>query len=126
MSSKEIVKKFNKITQELLYDMSPIVGQKYHYKFKLIIKCNSILPIKKFKVNVLKFKKYIIEKNPAYFLDENLIIEEIKDLNDREYYLNEYNYLKNIYLNIDDNSKDNFWDILHALTYLCETYHYNN
>lgn len=125
MSSKEIVKKFNKITQELLYDMSPIVGSSYHKKFKLIIKCNSILPIKKFKVNVLKFKKYIVEKNPEYFLNENIIMEEIKDYNDKDYYLNEYYYLKNIYSNIDDNSKDNFWDILHVLVYLCETYHKN-
>ena len=123
MSSKEIVKKFNKITQELLYDMSSIVGTSYHKKFKLIIKCNSILPIKKFKVNVLKFKKYIIEKNPEYFLNEDIIMEEIKDYNDKDYYLDEYYYLKNIYSNIDDNSKDNFWDILHVLVYLCESYH---
>ena len=123
--SESVIYQFNNITRDLLSDMREIVGLSYYIKFNLITKINNTLPIKKFKLNVLKFKKYILEKNPEYFLNENIIKNELNNINDedKEYYLNEYNYLRNIFLQIDDKSRDNLWDILIALTYLCENYH---
>ena len=125
MLQKEIIKKFNDITKDLLNDMKDIIGSSYSFKFNMISRVNSSLPIQKFNVNVLKFKKYILEKNPEYFTNESIIINELKDFSDseREYYMNEYYYLKNIYENIDNQSKENLWDILIVLTYLCESYH---
>ena len=127
MLQKEIIKKFNDITKDLLNDMKGIIGSSYSFKFNMISRVNSSLPIQKFNVNVLKFKKYILEKNPEYFTNESIIINELKDFsdNEKEYYMNEYYYLKNIYENIDNQSKDNLWDILIVLTYLCENYHNN-
>jgi len=127
MSKKEIVVKFNNITKDLLNDMKKITGNNYVSKFNLIIRMNSTLPITKFKLNVLKFKKYIFDKNPDYFHNENIIMNEIDShpelVNDKEYYLTEYYNLKQIYLNIDEKSKDNLWDILKVLVFLCENYH---
>lgn len=128
MSKKDIVVKFNNITKDLLSDMKHIIGNSYYYKFKLMIRINSTLPISKFNLNVLKFKKYIFEKNSEYFENDEIILNEInnsKDISeeDKEYYLNEFYYLKNIYLNIDGTSRDNFWDILQVLVFLCENYH---
>ena len=127
MSKKDIVVKFNNITRDLLNDMKNIIGKNYTYKFNLITTINPTLPISKFKLNVLKFKKYILEKNGNYFEDENIIISEINSnielFDDKEYYLNEYYNLRNIYMNIDDESKENFWDILKVLIFLCEDYH---
>jgi hypothetical protein len=127
MSKKDIVVKFNNITKNLLDDMKNIIGSKYASHFNLIIRMNSTLPISKFKLNVLKFKNYIFDKNSEYFENENIIINEINNdkelIKEKEYYLNEYYNLKNIYMNIDDESKDNFWDILKVLVYLCENYH---
>ena len=128
MSKKDIVVKFNNITIDLLSDMKHIIGNSYYYKFKLMIRINSTLPISKFNLNVLKFKKYIFEKNSEYFENDEIILNEInnsKDISeeDKEYYLNEFYYLKNIYLNIDGISRDNFWDILQVLVFLCENYH---
>ena len=127
MSKKDIVVKFNNITRDLLSDMKDIIGTNYTNKFNLITRMNSTLPISKFKLNVLKYKKYIFDKNPDYFENESIIIDEInrnEELReDKEYYLNEYYNLKNIYFNIDDKSKENFWDILKVLVFLCENYH---
>ena len=127
MSKKDIVKRFNNITKDLLKDMNDILGDKYFTKFKLIIRMNSTLPINKFKLNVLKFKKYILDKDPNYFINDDIILNEINSdnslISDKEYYLNEYYNLKNIYINIDDKSRENFWDILKVLIFLCESYH---
>ena len=58
---------------------------------------------------------------------DNIITNEINNSDfsesDKEYYLNEFYYLKNIYKNIDGESRDNFWDILQVLVLLCENYH---
>ena len=127
MSKKDIVVKFNNITKNLLSDMSHIIGNSYYLKFGLITRVNSTLPISKFNLNVLKFKKYIFEKNSEYFENDNIITNEINNSDfsesDKEYYLNEFYYLKNIYKNIDGESRDNFWDILQVLVFLCENYH---
>ena len=129
MSKKDIVIKFNNITRNLLSDMKHIIGNSYYTKFNLIIRINSTYPITKFKLNVLKFKKYIFEKNSEYFENDIIVLNEINNCSDivsqgdKEYYLNEFYYLKNIYENIDYQSKENFWDILQVLIFLCENYH---
>tara|TARA_Y100000590_G_scaffold470342_2_gene663900 strand:- start:1350 stop:1745 length:396 start_codon:yes stop_codon:yes gene_type:complete len=129
MSKKDIVIKFNNITRNLLSDMKHIIGNSYYTKFNLITRINSTYPITKFKLNVLKFKKYIFEKNSEYFENDTIVLNEINNCSDivsqgdKEYYLNEFYYLKNIYENIDYQSKENFWDILQVLIFLCENYH---
>lgn len=127
MCKKEIVNKFNKIIGDLLNDMKNIIGNNYARKFNLLIRVNSSFPINKFKMNVLKFKPYILDKNPEYFNNENIILEEIYSqpeyLKDKDYYMNEYYNLRNIYNKIDNESKNNFWDILKVLVFLCESYH---
>lgn len=127
MIKKEIVKKFNKITIKLLDDMKDIIGSSYSRKLNIMLRINSSYGINKFKLNVLKFKKYIIERNPKYFEDENIILNEIEASEeykqDKDWYMNEYYSLKNIYNNIDEESKNNFWDILSVLIFLCDKYH---
>ena len=127
MCKKEIVNKFNKITGQLLNDMKDIIGGTYSQKFNLLIRVNSTFPINKFKINVMKFKPFILEKNPEYFSNENIILNEINSdpayIEHKDYYMNEYYYLRNIYYRIDNKSRDNFWDILRVLVFLCESYH---
>ena len=127
MCKKEIVNKFNKITGQLLNDMKDIIGGTYSQKFNLLIRVNSTFPINKFKINVMKFKPFILEKNPEYFSNENIILNEINSdpayIEHKDYYMNEYYYLRNIYYRIDNKSRDNFCDILRVLVFLCESYH---
>jgi hypothetical protein len=127
MIKKDIVKKFNNITIGLLNDMKYIIGSAYSIKLTMMLRINSSYAINKFKLNVLKFKKYIIERDPKYFEDETIILNEIEASEeykkDKDWYMNEYYSLKNIYYNIDKNSKSNFWDILTVLIFLCDKYH---
>ena len=128
-TKKEIIKKFNNISTELLTDMKKIIGGSYLTKYKMMIRMNSTYPIKRFKMNVLKFKDFIIDKNPEYFKNENIILNVVENNEEykleKEYYMNEYYSLRQIYNNIDDSSKENLWDILKVLIFLCESYHNN-
>lgn len=124
--SKEIIKKFNDISMKLLTDMSSIIGSSYKTKYKIMSKVNSTFFIKKFNLTVVKFKNYIKKRDSEYFYNKSIIIDELDNGEyndeDRQFYIDEYEYLSNIYQSIDDNSKENFWDILNALVYLCEKY----
>mgnify|MGYP000420884603 FL=1 len=126
MNKVEIIKKFNSIIESLLTQVSPLIGTKYLMYFQKITKMNSLMPIKKFSVYALKSKKQILDKNPDYFLDENYYNKTINEIYSKkentDWYLSEILHLKTIYLAVDDESKDNIWDILHALVILSEDY----
>ena len=126
MNKVEIIKKFNGIIESLLTQVSPLIGTKYLLYFKNIVKCNSILPIKKFSDHVLQSKDQILERNPDYFLDEGFYNKKVEEVyghkGNTDWYLNEILHLKTVYLAVDSDSKDNIWDILNALVILSEDY----
>jgi len=126
MNKVEIIKKFNSIIESLLTQVSPLIGTKYLMYFQKIIKMNSLIPIKKFSVYALRSKKQILDKNPDYFLDENYYNKTVNEIYSKkeksDWYLAEILHLKTIYLAVDDESKENVWDILHALVILSEDY----
>ncbi len=125
METAKIIKKFNHIIESLLNQVIPLIGTKYLFYFKKIIKINSLMPIQKFNNHVLKYKKKILAKNPNYFLNDEIYKHELDDniyKDDSDYYLYEILHLKKIYISVDDDSKENLWNILHALIILCEDY----
>ena len=125
METAKIIKKFNSIIESLLNQVIPLIGTKYLFYFKNIIKFNSVMPIQKFIKHVLKHKKKILAKDPDYFLNEELYKKELNDKvysEDEDYYLYEILHLKTVYISVDDESKENVWNILHALLILCEDY----
>lgn len=114
--------KFNTILKQLLEDTKSIVGSSYLFNFNIIIAFNNQLPIQKFCEYCLNYKDKIKSRDPTYFLNDKLYQDELSNLDDKEYYLNEILNLKEIYLKIDDDSKNNLWDILEALIILAEKY----
>ena len=98
MIKKDIIKKFNSITIKLLDDMKHIIGSSYSRKLNIMLRINFTYGINKFKLNVLKFKKFIIARDPKYFEDENIILNEIEASEeykqDKDWYMNEYYSLK--------------------------------
>jgi hypothetical protein len=119
------VSEFNKIVKDLLYDMSTIIGLSYYLKFNLMININSLYFINKFKINILKYKNQILKRDPEFFLNLKNFNQDLDESGYKEYYVDQFYYLKEIYLNSDDESKKNLWDILKVLIFLCESY-YNN
>jgi len=124
MSKTVVIKNFNSIVTDLLEQVSPLLGKKYCIYFSQLIKINSLLPIKNFVAYGLQHKKIIMDRNPDYFLNEDTYKTDIKN-----YYgekaddkLMEILNFKRIYTTIDDDSKENLWDIVIALLLLAEEY----
>lgn len=141
MSLSEKIKDFNEIFSSLLIQISPHIGSSYHIQFDQIIKYNSLLPIEQFLVYALPRKDKILSRNEEYFTTitnvssvekfcENMVSskEEIIDKkvnNDNSKHvkaMNEILRLQDIYINLDDTSKSNIWDIFQALLIIGEEY----
>jgi len=120
MDLKTIIINFNKIIENLLEQTQNMTDTSYLFYFKKIIRVNSLKPIQTFYKYAYIHKKYIIEKNPKYFLNDNNIKKNL-DNNYDEYFI-EIIKLKQIYINIDDDSKENLWKILNALVILTDKY----
>lgn len=106
-----IIKQFNLIVEDLLVQTAPLVGTKYLSQYRTIVRINVSFPIDKFILSILPYKNQIIEKDIDYFINQDL-----DSYNEKNEILN----LRDIFLKSDDNSKDNIWDILHALIILSE------
>lgn len=123
MSNKnEIIIKFNKIVEKLLIDTSSYLGNSYLKKFKFIITFNKKMPINRFCTYCLKYKEQILSRNPDYFLNYELYVNETSNLDDKDFYLNEVLNLTEIYMKADEDSRNNLWDIMTALIFLAENY----
>ena len=105
----DIIIQFNKIVLDLLQQTTNLIGSKHLFNYKLMVRMNSSLPIDKFINIILPLRAEIINKDIDFLLSKakstNININEIIDL-------------ENIFKNIDDNSKENIWQILHALILL--------
>jgi hypothetical protein len=117
--SKEIVKNFNLILESFLLQITPLVGSFYITKFQLIIKANSTLPIEKFLVHALPLRDKILNRDETYFANNDNHKEKIKNKNS---IINEILRLQNIYVKLDQISKENVWDIFQAMLILGEDY----
>tara|TARA_Y100000813_G_C24136696_1_gene340297 strand:+ start:485 stop:856 length:372 start_codon:yes stop_codon:yes gene_type:complete len=122
MPDTEKVKEFNQIIESFLIQVSPIVGTSYHFYYKKLIKVNAIEPIKLFQVEVvIPYKDKIFAKDETYFVnfDEN----GREKLSREDEYLRDFLKMKEIYHQIDDQSKEVCWQYLQALVVLSEEYH---
>ena len=115
----ETCKNFNEILSSLLIQLSPIIGSTYSTQFNNIIKCNNILPIEQFCCHALPLRDKILNRDESYFIDIENNNEEIKSDTNK---LNEILKLKDIYINLNIESKSNIWDIFQALLLLSEEF----
>ena len=113
------IKQFNEILGSFLIQLSPIIGSTYSTKFEQIITYNAILPLEQFCCHALPLREKILNKDVSYFANPDNHIDKID--NDSNI-LNEILKLKNIYENLNDDSKSNVWDIFQALLYLSEEF----
>lgn len=110
-----IVKQFNSIVEDLLEQTTSMLGTKYLFNFKTLLHYNYFLPIDKFTNTMLPYKQYIMAKNTSFFMNKDINNFEYSNINN-----NDIIDLKKIFINIDNESKDNIWESLQALILLCE------
>jgi len=113
-----VIVQFNEILSSFLIQVVPIVGSTYYNNIQKIVKYNSALPIENFLYYAIECRDKIMSKDESYFLDDELIKTSVK----REEKLDEVFKLKNIYMYLDDTSKNNVWEIFQALLILGEDY----
>ena len=113
----KVIKEFNEILEYLLIQVTPIIGDKYHNRFKQIVKANITLPIEQFLVHILPKRDKVLNKDESLF-NSSLITETFDD-NDL---LSKILTLENNYKELQQSSKDNIWDFFQALLILGEDY----
>ncbi len=106
--SIQLINDFNKTFEFLLEQLSFHIGYTPLFKFKAIIKFNSLTPLEKFIIYALPEKEKIMAKDDKFFFCK---LDDIDILS-----------LKDIYYQLDKESKSNLWDLIHALVYLSEDY----
>ena len=111
------VKDFNEVLCGFLIQLSPIIGSTYSSKVTNIIKYNAILPIEQFCCHALPVREKIINKDESYFIN----VDNPKEVSDKNT-INEILKLKDVYINLDNESKSNIWEIFQALLLLSEEY----
>jgi hypothetical protein len=143
-STSDIIKNFNSILESLLVQLSPVIGTTLSYNYQLVIKYNAIVPIDQFLIYALPIRDKIINRDETYFLTQNQEIrvdgqiKESIDLSEKVFNkinnsdeesidkyknaINEILRLKDIYEHLDNESKNNIWDIFNALLVLGEDY----
>lgn len=124
MNKVEIIKNFNTILSDFLQQVSPLVGNTYYTKLKLILKVNNTYPIQRFSKYALQHEEQIINKNPEYFMNETTYKEEIvKNYGENsDIYMDKILHFKEIYINVDEDSQENLWSIIQALLLLAKEY----
>jgi hypothetical protein len=134
----ECVKDFNNILSSFLVQVSGLIGTTYNYHLNKVIEYNALLPLEQFLVYAIPYREYILNRDEAYF-DKNSLDNKDDIVNKVSSQITEYGSvikiqsntmevldeilrLKNIYFSLDDNSKNNLWDILQAMLVLSEDY----
>lgn len=124
MNKVEVIKSFNDIFADFLNQTSPLIGNTYYTKYTMLIKANAIYPIKRFTKYAIKHEDQIMNRNPEYFMNENIYKDEIKKNygSESEKYMDIILEFKEIYAKVDTESQENLWDIIQALLLLSKKY----
>lgn len=123
----EIIKSFNSIVESFLLQTSDIVGTTYLTYFRKVIKVNSLIAIENSILYLLPFKVKIFSKDETYFINEDNYIEKINETEVKKKFspdkiISEIFRLKDIYSELNEDSKENVWSILQALVQLTIEY----
>lgn len=114
----QIVKDFNQLLEVLIQQVAPMTGKNYHFLFKNLIKMNAMLPIQTFNEYAFEWKQQIEKRDDSFFLNDSVI----SGTTDNQEVITEIFQLREVWTSLDDNSKNNLWEIVQALLMLGEHY----
>lgn len=123
------IRAFNSILESFLAQTTPLVGTTYHFYFKQLVKVNAPLPIKCASEHMIMFKKQIMNKDESYFngTEDSTVTNKFNEVTElsnlpTEQVISELLRLKDIYYQLDVDSRENVWAILQALLQLSIEY----
>ncbi len=112
----KIINQFNTISLDFIKQTENITGKSYINQFKLITSFNNIMPIEMYIKNILPYKRYIYNKDERFFINmdiNNLYMDYFTDIS----------ILKKKFKQLDNQTKNNIWEYIQALTILAEDLH---
>lgn len=109
----DIIKKFNDITLDFMKQTETITGTSYSIQFRLMISLNSIMAIDMYIENILPYKRYIYNKDERFFINMKINESYMK-------YFTDILKIKEIFKELDVETKNNIWEYIQALTILAE------
>ena len=120
MKKDKIITNFNLILEQFLVDTKPILGNKYLLLFKAIKLYDKEKPIIDFKF-YLQYKEHILNKNIEFFFTDEFQ-SNINEFIFKQYALNKLEDLKKIYYELEEENRNNLWEIIFGLIKLSEKY----
>lgn len=117
------IKQFNTVFEDFLDKISPITGTFYYNSFKQLTKINAVIVIKQFENFVLPHQDEIENRNESFFFNNpDEYIGEHNMNKDDGFIRGEVDKIREIYTDIDDDTKNMIWKYFNALLKLCIIY----
>ena len=117
------IKQFNTVFEDFLDKISPITGKFYYNSFKQLTKINAVIVIKQFENFVLPHQDEIENRNECFFFNNpDEYIGEHNMNKDDGFIRDEVDKIREIYTDIDDDTKNMIWKYFNALLKLCIVY----
>lgn len=117
------IKQFNTVFEDFLDKISPITGKFYYNSFKQLTKINAVIVIKQFENFVLPHQDEIENRNESFFFNNpDKYIGEHNMNKDDGFIRGEVDKIREIYNDIDDDTKNMIWKYFNALLKLCIIY----
>lgn len=107
---KQIVDDFNSISLNFLKQTAPLTNKEYLFKFKMSKTLDKYKPIDLFIKNILPHRERIVKRDETFFLTYT----------NHTSYTADISHIQKIYPLLDDDSKNNTWNIILSLLLLAE------
>ena len=116
--TNNIINQFNTISVDFIKQTEKITGKSYINQFRLITSFNNIMAIEMYIKNILPYKRYIYNKDERFFIN--------MDINNSYMdYFTDISILKKKFKQLDNETKNNIWEYIQALTLLADDLHKN-
>lgn len=121
----QIIKDFNTMLECLIQQIAPFTKNSYHILFKNLVRANATIPIKTFNEYAIPLKNKIKQHDESFFINEDFSSQvSTQDIMNNDDVIQEIFNLRNVWAQLDEDSKENLWQMVEGLLQLGETYYY--
>lgn len=120
MKREKIVENFNKILEQFLNDTKCVLGNKYYLLYKAIVLFSKEKPIDDFKF-YLQYEEKLLQKDIEFFFADDFQ-NNFNAFIFKQYALDSLENLREIYYSLEEDNRNNLWEIAFGLLKLAKKY----
>lgn len=120
MKKEKIVENFNKILEQFLVDTKCVLGNKYYLLFKAVVLFSKEKPIDDFKF-YLQYEDKLLKKDIEFFFADDFQ-NNFNAFIFKQYALDSLENLREIYYSLEEDNRNNLWEISFGLLKLAKKY----